>query len=90
MPSQSSDLSLNEQSADTTNAQQPANSAASIDKYNNNQEYTELSNEQFGHFIANELNTLDADLLREAMGRIYDVICTMQMKQVMINNEKSV
>lgn len=83
-------MSLNEQSADTTNAQQPANSVASIDKNNNNQDYTELSNEQFGYFIANELNTLDADLLIEAMRRIYDVICTMQMKQVLINNEKSV
>lgn len=82
-------MSLNEQSADTTNAQQPANSVALIDKYNN-QDYTELSNEQFGYFIANELNTLDADLLIEAMRRIYDVICTMQMKQVLINNEKSV
>lgn len=83
-------MSLNEESADTTNAQQPANSVASIDKHNNNQEYSELSNEQFGYFIANELNTLDADLLIEAMGRIYDVICTMQMKQVMINNDKLV
>lgn len=82
-------MSLNEQSTDTTNAQQPANSVALIDKYNN-QDYTELSNEQFGYFIANELNTLDADLLIEAMRRIYDVICTMQMKQVLINNEKSV
>lgn len=83
-------MSPNEQSADTTNAQQPANSVASTDKHNNNQEYTELSKEQFGYFIANELNTLDADLQVEAMGRIYDVLCTMQMKQVMINNEKSV
>ncbi|KAH8340937.1 hypothetical protein KR059_010037, partial [Drosophila kikkawai] len=48
----------------------------------------QTSAEEFGQFVTKELAVLNDDLLIEAKRRIYNIICTMQMKQNDLNKLK--
>lgn len=43
--------------------------------------------EEFSQYVTKELSVLNDDLLIEAMRKIYNIICLMQMKQNEMNKK---